>query len=103
VVVRVDASGAEPSVSLQEPDDFKAFAVSAPNRDALAATVGSFGALATDGEHVFVRIDALRELAGGRSSDPEWLASLDGMLAFAGQHGWLDEHGSVRAHVEWAS
>lgn len=99
--VRVDESGAEPAVRLEEPDDFTAFAVAAPDRDLLAAAVDSFGRLADDGDHVFVRVDALRELAGVRAGDPTWLASLEQMLAFAGEHGWLDEHGAVRAHVEW--
>ena len=101
--IRVHRSRSDTDVSLEEPDDFKAFKVVAPDRDRLAETVASFGRPADeDEEHVFVRVEALKALAGDRGEDPEWAASLERMLAYASEHGWLDEHGAVRAHVEWA-
>jgi hypothetical protein len=46
-------------------------------------------------------VTAVKALAGERVTEPPWLASLDGMLECAGAHGWLDDEGAIRAHVEW--
>jgi len=88
---------------LAEPDDFKHFAVLAPgpvDPASLAEAAGELGRAEGD-SHVFVDPDRLRRLPGARPDDPEWSASLDGMLAFAGSRGWIDGAGRVRAHVEW--
>jgi hypothetical protein len=58
--------------------------------------------MAPDG-HVFVDLEALQTLAGGRARNRDWLASLDGMLRYAGSQGWTDESGAIQAHVQWAA
>jgi len=51
-------------------------------------------------EHAWVRVGALRELAGSRAT-AEWEASLASMLDFARSRGWVDEEqDAVRGHVE---
>ena len=51
--------------------------------------------------------DALRVLAAaaadddGRSLEPEWEQDFTSMLDDAGDSGWIDDDGAVRAHVEW--
>jgi hypothetical protein len=52
---------------------------------------------------VVVDVTAIKALAGERATHPGWLASLDGMLEYAGAHGWLDDAGAIRAHVEWSA
>ena len=93
------------SLELADPNNFRAFSLQAVSHtidlDALSSAVTSIGRLSDDGEHVFVRPDALRELAGPLGSDAEWQASLDGMIAFARKSGWVNDDGHVRAHVEW--
>ena len=58
------------------------------------------GELLDDGEHIMVRIDAVRRLAESRVG-PDWEADFAGMLAYAQRKGWVSEDGSgVRAHIE---
>jgi hypothetical protein len=54
-----------------------------------------------DGEHVFVRPDALRALAGALAQDDTWATKLDGMVSYAEKHGWVDGDGAIRAHIDW--
>lgn len=108
MIVRVDMSRAEEAgaVALLEADDLKAFKLVAggdsDGRD-LATALGSVGTMA-DEDHAWIRIDALRELAGDRAEDPDWIAGFDGMVAYAASKGWVSEDGaSLRAHCEYAS
>ena len=97
--IEVDLHSTPPAVTLAEPHDFKAFKVvtdGPPER--LAGAVASFGRL--DGDHVYVDVEALRRLAGARAQDAGWQAGLDAMLGYARDHGWTDQQGAVRAHVE---
>jgi flavin reductase (DIM6/NTAB) family NADH-FMN oxidoreductase RutF len=51
-------------------------------------------------EHAWVRVDALRELAG-EAATPAWERSLAAMLDHARAQGWVDDDlGAVRAHCE---
>ncbi|MFT3865123.1 MAG: hypothetical protein QM729_12680 [Solirubrobacterales bacterium] len=86
--------------TLHEPDDFKGFSVLLEGEGPAAAALARLGRVADDGEHVFVDPQVLRELAGDRAADPAWSASLEGMIGFAAEHGWVDEAGFIRAHVE---
>ena len=80
--IEIDLS-AVPSVSvLHDPDDFTSFKV----------VVRAL-------EHARVPAEVIRALAGDRAGDPDWQRSLEKMLEYARQHGWLDESG-VRAHIE---
>ena len=100
VEIEVHADGAE--ARLAEPDDFKGFkVVLRDNRASLAERVASVGVARLD-EHAWIRVDALRELAGAAAT-PEWEASLAGMLEYARSKGWVDDDlDAIRAHVEHA-
>jgi hypothetical protein len=64
-----------------------------------------FGALkvvAAQASHVWVSREEFVALAGDQVNDATWLEGLDKMFAYAESHGWLNEDGAVRAHVEWS-
>lgn len=92
-------------VELVDPEDVRAFHVVAPDGltdDDLTDTVRrtGLGEVAAGGEHVLVRVDAVRRLAAGRVG-PGWEDDLAGMLGYARSKGWLSDDGeAVRAHVE---
>jgi hypothetical protein len=100
VIVRVDVRGAEPQVSLAEPDDFKAFKlVLTDDRPSLATQLAGTGIAGVE-EHAWIEIDAVRRLAGDAAT-PEWEDSFSKMLDYARSKGWVDdERATVRAHVE---
>jgi hypothetical protein len=104
MVIDVDLHAAPATVRLVEPDDFGAFKLIARapemDRERLEPAIERLGRLTADG-HVVVDVTAVKALAGERGTEPRWLASLDGMLEYAGAHGWLDDEGAIRAHVEW--
>lgn len=93
----------EPSgITLEHPDDFRAFAVTAPRAlaDDLATHVQPVGRY--DGEHVWVDRQALVGLAGPRAEEAAWQEGLAAMVDFARDKGFLSEDGTaIRAHVEW--
>jgi hypothetical protein len=105
MVIDIDLRAAPPTVQLIEPEDFGAFKIiaraPAADREHLEYAVERLGRL-TAGGHVFVDVTAVKGLAGERATEPRWLASLDGMLQYAGAHGWTDDAGAIRAHVEWS-
>ena len=86
--------------SLEEPHVFSDFKVVLVGND--------IGSLRTAGPFVFGRLDDGSNhiwvdqgwLRSAGPQDPQWQAGLDAMIAFAGKKGWLDETGSIRAHVE---
>ncbi|GAA1077193.1 hypothetical protein ACFU8R_17200 [Pseudonocardia alni] len=94
-------------VELVDPGDVRAFHVvvtEGATEGELADTVRrtGLGELSDDGEHVLVRVDAVRRLAAGRVG-PGWEDDLAGMLGYARSKGWLSDDGTaVRAHVERA-
>jgi hypothetical protein len=66
-----------------------------PGAEALAA-----GGVLGLGDHVWVRTDALRRLAGPMVT-PEWDEGFAAMLDYARTRGWVDDElGAVRGHVE---
>ncbi|GHE06989.1 hypothetical protein [Klenkia taihuensis] len=91
------------STRLEHADVFTKFSVVVPTSDSLPLRADEvpeqLGWATPDGEHVFVRIEALTQLAGDRAADPDWTAGLDGMLAYARTSGWTSPDGTaVRAH-----
>lgn len=66
-----------------------------------AETFTSLKVVARRAEHVWVSREELIRLAGEHARDTEWQARLDGMLAYAASHGWVNDKGAVRVHVEW--
>jgi hypothetical protein len=49
------------------------------------------------GTHTWVAPATLERLG---PDDPEWRRGLAGMLVYAAEHGWTDERGQVRVHLE---
>jgi len=102
VYVRVEVRGGR--LDLVEPDDFHRFHVrfvDAPDAAAAIEALQPVGRL--DGEVAWVRVEALRELAGEHRT-PQWEAGLARMLDFAAGHGWLSADGrEIRAHCEWGT
>jgi len=96
--IELDPGKGDEGLALREPDDFKGFAVRA-TAPTVADDLRALGRPADD-EHVYVDPAVLLRLAGERAEDPAWLESLAGMTAFAAEHGWVDEAGFIRAHVE---
>jgi hypothetical protein len=100
VFIELDLSDVPARTRLVEADDFKAFAVVADGpRERFAAAAEPLGRV--DGDHVFVDLGVLREMAGDHGQDAAWLTGLQQMVDYAAAHGWTDADGRVRAHVEW--
>jgi hypothetical protein len=97
VIVVIRLGPGDPTVELIEPDVFTAFkAVAYGGGPSLEGVRG----VARVDDHVWIRIDALRELAGAAAT-PEWEESFQGMLGYARSRGWVDDElNAVRAHVE---
>lgn len=65
----------------------------------LVAAVADSGLGVVDGDHVFLDVARLRQLAV-HAPAAEWSAKFDGMIRFAASKGWCDAKGRIRAHVE---
>ncbi len=65
-----------------------------------AEDLGAFKVLARKVDHVYVRPEEIRRLAGDRA-DAAWLEEFERMVSFAKSKGWVREDGAIRAHVEW--
>jgi len=104
VYVNVDLAATSNSVQLREPDHFREFKVVVvghrEERTSLEQALRPFGRLDNDG-YAWIRRDAVERLAGERSTNPDWSGSLDGLVAYAQSHGWVDSAGDLRAHCEW--
>jgi hypothetical protein len=86
--------------TLEAPEDFKRFKLAAPqglHGEGLSQALGHAGRL--EGEHAWISPDWLRR-ASGLADDPEWRAGFGKMLEFAAKHGWVNERGEIRAHIE---
>lgn len=94
MIIAVDANGA---TRLEDPDNFRAFSIRLA--DGAAAQAGLARIARPDDAHWWVAQDALLALAP-RGADAGWRAQLAGMVGYARQHGWVDEGGAIRAHVE---
>lgn len=82
-------------VSLEEPEDFNSFAV---RLDECTIEPPS-GWRSEGGTHVYIPPEDIRRLAGNLKDDPIWNQKLKSMIAFAAKHGWVNEHGAIRAHI----
>lgn len=100
--IEVTPTESDDEIALCEPDVFTAFSVRIHGDRPAGQALDRLGRVAED-DHVFVDPAVLRGLAGDRADDPRWLESLDGMIAFAAEHGWVDAGGFVRAHIERAA
>jgi hypothetical protein len=94
------------ALELREQDDFRGFKVVVEGAEsgdgALGRSLEPDGWLDPGGD-AFVRIDAVKLLAGARAQDRAWVEQFDAMVEFARGHGWLDEgETAIRAHCERA-
>ena len=97
MIVEIRLGRDEPVVELIEPDVFTAFKVVLHGGGpSIADTRG----VARVDEHAWIRIDAVRELAG-TAATAAWEESCQGMLGYARSKGWVDDElDAIRAHVE---
>lgn len=79
MIVRVDVGAIPPVVEVLEPE----------NLTELKTVVAV-------GDHTWIQPDVLRP----PDADPALDDGLAAMIRYADQHGWVDESGRVRAHVE---
>ncbi len=90
------------TLGLDKPTEFTAFDVQATDPDAAAVleALGPHGEAASQDDHVFVKIDAVRTLAGDAAT-AAWESGFAKMLEFADSNGWLNDAGdAVKAHIE---
>ena len=84
MIVSINPSTMPPAVALEEPDDFTSLKV-----------------VLRGAAHVFISPAELQRLAGNRAADPVWEGRFQEMIQYAAAHGWTDDDGAVRAHIEW--
>ena len=91
-------------VTLEEPDNFRAFkvVVASPTATLEAVRTALAGiASVPDREVAWVSEQALRRWPG-YAANGAWQEQLSGMIAKARPHGWIDDaNRSIRAHLEW--
>lgn len=96
----IDLSADPPTVSLQDIDNFRAFQIEARGpKTRMGEALAPYGRW--DGEHAWFDPERVVDLAGARGQDPEWQQGFAGLRAYADEHGYTGEDGSLRAHVEW--
>jgi hypothetical protein len=91
-------------VTLDEPQNFRAFKVAVNIPDAtLEEARHALAGIATlpDRETAWVSAEALRQWRSVKD-DTEWQKGLDEMIEKARPQGWIDEtNKTIKAHVEW--
>ncbi len=105
MVIDADLTSSPAGLALREPDDFTSLKVlvhgTAHSRGTLAEALGPVGAL-DDRGNAFLRIEQLKQLAGDRARNEQWLTSFDAMVEYARDKGWVADDGqSLQAHCEW--
>jgi hypothetical protein len=105
MIISVDLASTVPTVALRDPDDLTSLKVlvnaDTASVDELAGALAPVGTLDEQG-NALLGIEHLKSLAQDRARDPDWLASFDGMVAYARSKGWLTPDGkSLQAHCEW--
>lgn len=91
-------AGAAPR--LEGAADFKRFAIALdPALDADRATAVAPVADIADADHAWVRADAVRAMSP-LAGTADWESGFAAMIGFARTHGWIDDQGRIRAHIE---
>jgi hypothetical protein len=100
VQIEIDRRRSPAGVRLVDAEDFHSFEVVVVD-GARSEEAGAWpDAVARYEEHAWVRIDAVRELAGS-AAGPDWDAGLGAMIDFARSRDWVDDElGAIRGHVE---
>ena len=83
--IAIDLESVPPTVTLEDPDDFTSFRV-----------------LLRHPAETFVPRALVEELAGARAGEAGWRAGFEAMIVYAAEHGWINDAGAIRAHVEVA-
>ncbi len=88
--------------ALLDPYDFKSFKILAPRGATIADLQEMLGDIAhvADLKAVWVTRAGLDKLTDARS-DPAWQRGVEAMIEKARVHGWINEAGAIRAHVEF--
>ena len=93
--IRIEPHG----LSVIDPDDFAGFSVvTALTPAELHDRVRTLGLGRSDGDHVWLEPQAIRAAIG--SPTQTWDSGFAAMTSFAAKHGWLDDEGRIRAHIE---
>jgi hypothetical protein len=104
MLIEIDLRHAAPALTLCDPDDFGAFKIvgrgPATDTERRVRALERLGRVTPDG-HVFVSAETLVTMAGDHAREPHWLTSLEAMHAYAREHGWTDDTGAIRGHVQW--
>lgn len=100
--IRIDA---DQTVTLDDPAGFTAFDILAadPAQASVLAALGPDGSAATEDDHVFVSVDAVRRWAGDALGgiDDGWESGFGAMVGYATSKGWMSDDGSsIKAHIE---
>jgi hypothetical protein len=105
--IEVDLAETPPIVALLDAEDTRSFSVLArgartADPSLLREPLSRVGRLdGGDHTHAYIEVAALAALAGARAQDPQWLEAFEEMVRYASGHGWVDDAGALRAHVEW--
>ncbi|WP_374633615.1 hypothetical protein [Ferrovibrio sp.] len=89
------------AAELLSPEDFRRFSVLAERRDRKEPEAELAALGRRDGEHVWIDPERIGQMAGAART-AAWDAQFKGMIGFAAKHGWVDEAGHVRAHIEYS-
>lgn len=96
----IDLNATPPTVALADADNFRAFQIEATGpADRLGEAIAPYGRW--DGEHAWFDPEKVKQLAGERARSEDWQQGFAGLSAYAAEHGYTGEDGSLRAHVEW--
>jgi hypothetical protein len=105
MVVEANLTSSPARLTLLEPEDLGSLKVlvlgAREGGDGLAEALDPVGRLDDTG-HALLGINGLKELAGDRVRDEEWLAAFDAMVDYARSKGWVSADGQcLQAHCEW--
>ncbi|MEI8051667.1 MAG: hypothetical protein WCI12_09555 [Actinomycetes bacterium] len=99
IVVRLADPSETSCISVRVVEPAGATPMSHSHRLGDVVAARHIGALEAGGE-VVIDPAILRFLAAGEV-DESWEADLEAMIDRAATKGWIDDHGRIRAHVEW--
>jgi hypothetical protein len=101
--IHVDLRTQPGSIQIRETEDFRSFKVivcGQGGREDLSAALAPLGFLTAD--DAYLKIAAVRALAGEIARDPQWSASFEAMVEYADAHGWVKGN-HLQAHCEFVN
>lgn len=104
MIIYVDLETSPAALELLEAEDFKGFkVVTAGGPAGLREALAPIGEVTDDAAHAYLRPEAVQELPGAPVDDEAWRQGFAAMVEYAAGHGWTNETGAVRAHIENAT